>query len=203
MHKHFHASVFTVFKIICSQCIKHGSSSESVVWVFQILPQYNFSGKDKCGRWDKKENKILPWLQWPENDCPITHVTLLWNLGGCHPGNFMTVAALWIQCWGYCILCWASPKLSSRRIHLWCRRHRFNPWVWKIPWRRKWQPTPVILPIKSHGQRNLAGCSPWGHKRAGHNWPNSWVCESHEMPGKAIENACLGLCRKIQMEDLC
>ena len=104
--------------------------------------------------------------------------------------------------WGYCILCWASSKLSSRRIHLWCRRHRFNPWVWKIPWRRKWQPTPVILPIKSHGQRNLAGCSPWGHKRAGHNWPNSWVCESHEMPGKAIENACLGLCRKIRMEDL-
>ena len=91
MHKLFHTSVFTVFKIICSQCIKHGSSSESVVWVFQILPQYNFSGKDKCGRWDKKENKISPWLQWPENDCPIIHVTLLWNLGGCHPGNFMTV----------------------------------------------------------------------------------------------------------------
>ena len=31
--------------------------------------------------------------------------------------------------------------------------------------------------------------------------PNNWVCDSHEMPGKAIENACLGLCGKIQMED--
>ena len=32
------------------------------------------------------------------------------------------------------------------------------------PWRRKWQPTPVFLPGKSHGQRSLAGYSPWHHK---------------------------------------
>ena len=38
--------------------------------------------------------------------------------------------------------------------------HRFNPWVGKIPWRRAWQPTPVFLPGKSHGQRSLAGCRP-------------------------------------------
>ena len=36
----------------------------------------------------------------------------------------------------------------------------------KIPWRRKWQPTPVSLPGKSHGQRSLAGCSPWGHRES-------------------------------------
>ena len=35
------------------------------------------------------------------------------------------------------------------------RRRKFNPWVGKIPWRRKWQPTPVFLPGKSHGQRSL------------------------------------------------
>ena len=39
----------------------------------------------------------------------------------------------------------------------------------KIPWRRKWQPTPVFLPGKSHGQRSLAGCSPWGPQRVGHD----------------------------------
>ena len=33
----------------------------------------------------------------------------------------------------------------------------FDPWVRKIPWRRKWQPTPVFLPEESHGQRSLAG----------------------------------------------
>ena len=40
----------------------------------------------------------------------------------------------------------------------------FDPWVGKIPWRRKWQPTPVFLPGKPHGQRSLVGYSPWGHK---------------------------------------
>ena len=45
-----------------------------------------------------------------------------------------------------------------------CRIHRFDPWVGKIPWRRKWQPTPGFLPRKSCGQRSLVGCSPWGHK---------------------------------------
>ena len=33
-------------------------------------------------------------------------------------------------------------------------------------WRRKWQPTPVLLPGKSHGRRSLVGCSPWGHKES-------------------------------------
>ena len=41
---------------------------------------------------------------------------------------------------------------------------RFDPWVGKIPWRRSWQPTPIFLPGRSHGQRSLAGYSPWGHK---------------------------------------
>ena len=40
----------------------------------------------------------------------------------------------------------------------------FDPWVGKIPRRRKWQPTPVFLPEKSHGQRSPVGYSPWGHK---------------------------------------
>ena len=45
-----------------------------------------------------------------------------------------------------------------------CRRHGFNLWVGKIPWRRKWQPTAVFLPGESHGQSSLVGYSPWGHK---------------------------------------
>ena len=43
-------------------------------------------------------------------------------------------------------------------------RHGFNPWVRKIPWRRAWQPTLVFLPGECHGQRILAGYSPWGCK---------------------------------------
>ena len=44
-----------------------------------------------------------------------------------------------------------------------CRRHRrrgFDPWVGKIPWSMKWQPTPVFLPGNLYGQRSLAGYSP-------------------------------------------
>ena len=50
-----------------------------------------------------------------------------------------------------------------------CRRRRSDPWARKIPWRRKWQPTPVFLPGKSHRQRSLAGYSPWGHKGVEHD----------------------------------
>ena len=49
------------------------------------------------------------------------------------------------------------------------RRHRFDPWVGKVPWRRKWQPISVFLPGISHGQRSLVGYTPWGH-RVGHEW---------------------------------
>ena len=40
----------------------------------------------------------------------------------------------------------------------------FDPWVGKIPWRRKWQSILVFLPGKFHRQRSLAGYSPWGRK---------------------------------------
>ena len=46
------------------------------------------------------------------------------------------------------------------------RRPGFNPWVGKIPWRRKWQSTPGLLPGKSHGQRSLVGYSPCGRKES-------------------------------------
>ena len=45
-----------------------------------------------------------------------------------------------------------------------CRRQKFDPWVGKIPWWGKWQPTPVFLPGESHAQRSLVGYSPWGCK---------------------------------------
>ena len=44
-----------------------------------------------------------------------------------------------------------------------CLPETQETWVGKIPWRRKWQPTPVFLPGESHGHR-LAGYSPWRHK---------------------------------------
>src|SRR5574337_262454 len=54
---------------------------------------------------------------------------------------------------------WCSGKESAFQCRR-CKRVGFNPWVGKIPWRRKWQPTPVFLPGKFHEQRSLAGRLP-------------------------------------------
>ena len=50
------------------------------------------------------------------------------------------------------------PANAGRR-----KRCRFDSWVGNIPWRKKWQPTPVFLPGEFHGQRSLVGYSPQGH----------------------------------------
>ena len=55
-----------------------------------------------------------------------------------------------------------EPTCQCRR----CKRHRFDLWVMKIPYSRKWQPTPVFLPGKFHGQRRLVGYSSWGCKES-------------------------------------
>ena len=67
-------------------------------------------------------------------------------------------------------------RLSGKESTCQCMRHRFNLWIQNIPWGRKWQPTSVFLPGKLHGQRSLAGNSPWGHKRVRHNWACLCVC---------------------------
>ena len=54
--------------------------------------------------------------------------------------------------------------VTVKKICLQFRRPGFKPWVGKIPWRREWLPIPVFLPREFHGQRSLAGYSPWGHK---------------------------------------
>ena len=72
---------------------------------------------------------------------------------------------------------WGLPWwLSGKESTCQCRRCGFDPWSRKIPWRRKWQPTPVFLPGKSHGQRILVGYSLWGHKRVGHDWATEQNC---------------------------
>ena len=56
---------------------------------------------------------------------------------------------------------------SGKEFTCQCRRYkrlRFDTWVRKLPWSRKWQPTPVFLPEKFHGQRSLTVYSPWGCK---------------------------------------
>ena len=57
-----------------------------------------------------------------------------------------------------------------------CKRCGFHPWVRTFPWRRKWLPTPEILPGKSRGERSLAGYRPWGRKIVGRSNPGLPYC---------------------------
>ena len=57
---------------------------------------------------------------------------------------------------------WLRIRCQCRR----CKRCRFDPWVGKMPWRRKWHPTPIFLPGTSHAQRSLVGYSPRGCKES-------------------------------------
>ena len=71
----------------------------------------------------------------------------------------------------YTYMCIHSPQglpswLSGKESACQCRKLGFDPCVGEVPQRRKWQPIPVFLLGKSHGQRSLVGCSPWGHKES-------------------------------------
>ena len=113
-----------------------------------------------CSPWGPKESDMTEQLHWTEpvglqsgTDISSTPINLFWTLCklytnlhhfGCQRGP---TGLPW----------WLSGKGSAFQ----CRRCRFDPWVSKIPWRRKWQPALVLLPGKSHGQKGLEGYSLW------------------------------------------
>ena len=69
------------------------------------------------------------------------------------------------QCFTFGISYLASLVVHTVKVScLQRRRPKFNPWVRKIPWRKAWRSTPVVLPGEFHGQRSLMGYSPWGCK---------------------------------------
>ena len=66
----------------------------------------------------------------------------------------------------------SKESAGNAADHLQCKRHRFNPWVRKFPWRRKWQLIPIFLPGKSHEHRSLEGYSLMGLQRIGQGLAN-------------------------------
>ena len=57
-----------------------------------------------------------------------------------------------------------AAEVACLSMQVRCKRHGFDPWVWKIPWRRAQQPTSVFLPGEFHKQGSLVGCNPQSHK---------------------------------------
>ena len=102
----------------------------------------------------------------PLNPCPSSHSKLDSKCisSRSYSSTHISQSALWSTIYVGILLCGLPCWLSSKESACQCRRRGFNPSVRKIPWRRKWKPTLVFLPGKSHGQRSLAGYSPQGHK---------------------------------------
>ena len=77
-----------------------------------------------------------------------------------------------------------------------CRRHRLNPWAGRIPWGRKWIPSPVFLPGKCHGQRSLVGYSPWGCKKSDMTERARIIAGKIMGPKRLVTSQCLGTAAK-------
>ena len=109
---------------------------------------------------------VLGAQSWPTICDPMDCRSFLcpWNFPGMNIGEGLTFSSLGDL---------PDPGIKPRSpalqvdsllsgIFLQCKRPGFSPWVGKIPWIREWQPTAVFLPREFHGQRSLAGYSPWG-----------------------------------------
>ena len=109
----------------------------------------------------RQESKSSPHYSIMAESTSSKSISVFNNHSDCHHRHYAAVARSQGELiWG---LSW---WLRRKRICFQCGRPRFDPWVRKIPWRRKWLPTPVFLPGKFHRQRSLVGYSPWGHKES-------------------------------------
>ena len=93
---------------------------------------------------------------------------------------------------------WASqvaPVIKNPPANAGNMRRGFDPWVRKIPWRKKWQPTPVFLPGDPRGQRSLVVYSPWGGKRDPHDLGTKHI--THNAAAAKSLQSCPTLCDPI------
>ena len=92
---------------------------------------------------------------------------------------------------GWQELCWLPRWGSSKESACQCRRHKrpmFDPWVGKILWRRKWQPTPAVLSGEFHGQRRHKGYSPWGC-RVRQDWARTHKSYCYNLTGENLSQS--------------
>ena len=107
-------------------------------------------GRNKLGNWGsflyRRLDPLFWTFHWVLGTLKLLYIKYITNKDLDFPGGTVV----------------KNPPINNRR---W-KRHEFDPWFAKIPWRRKWQPTPVFLSEIFHGQRSLAGYSPMGHKES-------------------------------------
>ena len=152
--------------------LKWNQGASQVVLVVRNPPANTGDIRDRCDPWVGKIpwrrawqptpvflSGESPWTEEPDEQLDTTEVTQHTHASGImgFPGGSVV------------------KNLPAKQVT------RVHPWIRKIPWRRKWQPTPVFLPDESHGQRSLASYSPWGHKRVRHDLATKQQEESHSI----------------------
>ena len=96
---------------------------------------------------------------------------------------------------GNCFIRRTHWRTGASLLALPSRRLSFDPWVEKIPWRRKWQTHPVLLPEKPHGQRSLLGYSP-SIKSQTHLSDSTGTTPENLRPGASLSGSSKGLFRR-------
>ena len=141
-------------------------------WVGNCKPfQYSCLGNPmKRGVWQATvhtvtESNMTEWLS------TSSETRKSFNRSSCFVRIYTNIR--WSVQFSWYVMIWyskqASLVLSGKEPTCQFRTCVFDCWARKIPWRRKWQPTPVFLLGKSHDQRSLTGYSPWNHKSVRHN----------------------------------
>ena len=126
--------------------------------------------------------KSWPWLSehtWSRSRSPVEEYLGSFHNFGYHEQYYSGVFAqvfMWqyvfisLRCVCVCIYIYIGVELLDSLVAQTVKclpavqKTKVRSRVEKIPWRRKWQPTPMFLPGESHRQRSLMGYSPWGHK---------------------------------------
>ena len=114
-------------------------------------------GRCRCNPWVRK----IPWSKaWQPTRFLLGEYNGQRSLARCSPQGHKesdTTEQLTL---------WAFHVVKNLPANAGVMRRGFDPWVGKIPWRRVWQPTPIVLPGESHRQRRLEGYSLWGCKES-------------------------------------
>ena len=131
---------------------------------------FTFSDLTACKRVTSRSKPVFTAVSW---EAQIKHnrhrYEWDWKCENVYMNMNVYIRSQWRPCYGLktCVPHLGLPWwLRRSSVCLQCGRPGLDPWVGKILWRRKWQPTPVLLPGKSHGQRSLVGYSPWGRKES-------------------------------------
>ena len=125
-------------------------------WVEPCLQYHLSKSKVQCAVDPEESPKVFLFVHSSDSS---TKVEILWEMGSSCTWASVFSSVWWVIKITICSSIWNSfpggtvGKEPACQCSRW-KRHGFNPWAGKIPWRRAWQPTPVFLPGESHGQRH-------------------------------------------------